>query len=109
VHFIENEFQAKGNVFVLFWFLHGVLCVLQRYLNVLHDLTRLRDHYYSVYLEKLEKKVSDQRKAFAAREEKIQRKILRENKKKVTVSFPKDVISCVFQMFWKRYALNTVP
>ncbi|CAK8683466.1 unnamed protein product [Clavelina lepadiformis] len=55
----------------------------QRYMDVLRDLTRLRDHYYSVYLSKLEAKVDKQRKELAAREEALKKKLLKEEKRKV--------------------------
>ena len=68
---------------------HLILVFLQRYMDVLRDLTRLRDHYYSVYLSKLEAKVTRQRKELAAREEALKKKLLKEEKRKVLVLFLK--------------------
>ena len=52
-------------------------------MNVLQDLSRLRDHYYSVYLSKLEAKVKKQRKELKAREEKLQKTLLDKEAEKV--------------------------
>ena len=52
-------------------------------MNVLNDLARLRDHYYSIYLSKLEAKVQKQRKELKAREEKIKRNLLEKEAEKV--------------------------
>nr|XP_026696364.1 uncharacterized protein LOC100186165 isoform X2 [Ciona intestinalis] len=58
----------------------------QRYLDVLRDLKRLRDHYYNVYLGKLEAKVEKQRKELAAHEEKIKKKLLLEQERKAKLA-----------------------
>ena len=52
-------------------------------MNVLEDLSRLRDHYYSVYLDKLETKVEKQRKEIRAREEKAKKLLLKREADKV--------------------------
>nr|CAB3262986.1 uncharacterized protein LOC100186165 [Phallusia mammillata] len=58
----------------------------QRYMNVLTDLNRLRDHYYSVYLSKLEEKVNHQRKEIAAREDRLRQKLLKQQDRKIAES-----------------------
>ena len=52
-------------------------------MNVLSDLARLRDHYYSVYLSKLETKVQKQRKKLKAREERFKQELLEKEAEKV--------------------------
>ena len=52
---------------------------------MLKDLARLRDHYYSIYLAKLEAKVEQQRKELKAKEEKHKKLLVEAEAKKVSV------------------------
>ena len=56
-------------------------------MNVLEDLSRFRDNYYSVYLSKLETKVQKQRKEIKAREERAKQILLKKEAAKVMTTF----------------------
>ncbi|XP_038048124.1 uncharacterized protein LOC119722149 isoform X2 [Patiria miniata] len=51
--------------------------LMLRHVRVLDDLTKLRNHYYAVYMNKLNDKVEDQRREIQRRTDQLNRRILR--------------------------------
>ncbi|XP_071955809.1 uncharacterized protein [Antedon mediterranea] len=58
--------------------------IKEKHMRVLDDLTKLRNHYYDVYLSALTEKVEKQRKNIKKRTEKIEKKLREKEKKKQT-------------------------
>ena len=54
-------------------------------MRMLDDLTKVRNHYYSVYMEKLTVQVEEQRREIQRRTEQLNRRILRKELQQVWV------------------------